>query len=823
MKNIKLFLFLCFVINYSFIFSQENISKIIVNPFQKEALLREKVFIHINKTIYFTNENIWFTAYVSEDSKNKPSNYTTNLHVNLLNTKGDIIDSKKIFIKNGTGYGNFLINEKHPSGKFYIQGFTNFMNNFGKENVFIQEIDIINPAIKSEITQNKSTNNYDVQLFPESGYLLEDTQNIVGIKALINDKGYPFTGRIENSKGIEITTFKGNFLGMSKCEFFYSKNETYTAVININNTTQKISLPKANSTGIIFSINNKNTDKIKLTLKTNKETLPTLNDESLAILVYRNNYISEAVTLSLKNNQQITQELYFDKSKMLHGVNIITLFKNNQPIAERKFFIERSNQQTAILIEKLKTVNDSINFKIQTINSKNKAVDSQLSISVLPKDSKAFSEKQNIKSAFLLSPYIKGNIENITFYFKNTNPKEKEFLDLLLLNQGWSAYTLEEKIKEINPTEQFLFEQGFTLHGNVKKNMKGYDISIISNKNRVTAFTKFNKNNDFSFENIYAYKNDSIRMALIKKDQPLMKPKEVVFIVPKPENLNFSYLTNQFNYKNIIENKPISNLKNYTDLNEIRYVDPIAEQLDEVVLKTLAKREETIYEKEMNLAYKRNVLAPSFYQNKKVTEQMEQNYHTIFEYFWSLGFIKTADDGSFFITLRNAPATLTALLKNPDGTFPPTIFIDNLAIKREGNIEMLRQINTTDIDEILINRLGAGGGLQGAGGIIKIYLKKGGHQYFEEESQKLYKELILLTGFDKAKTYFKPQYNLNSKASFNWTEIDWKYSVQTNEKGETFIKVPVNEFSNEFQFIINGFSNNGLLFYDIYTTGNDDF
>jgi len=124
--------FLLFSITQYVIFSQENIITSIIEPLQKESLYREKIFIHFNKTIYFTDENIRFTAYVAEDNKNTPSNYTTNLHVNLLNTNGDIVDSKNLFIKNGVGYGDFLIDSQLNSGKYYIQGFTHYMQNFGK-------------------------------------------------------------------------------------------------------------------------------------------------------------------------------------------------------------------------------------------------------------------------------------------------------------------------------------------------------------------------------------------------------------------------------------------------------------------------------------------------------------------------------------------------------------------------------------------------------------------------------------------------------------------------------------------------------------------
>ena len=47
--------------------------------------------------------------------------------------------------------------------------------------------------------------------------------------------------------------------------------------------------------------------------------------------------------------------------------------------------------------------------------------------------------------------------------------------------------------------------------------------------------------------------------------------------------------------------------------------------------------------------------------------------------------------------------------------------------------------------------------------------------------------------------------------------------LATNENGEVFIKIPTNEISNEFKFIINGFSENGLLFNTIFNTGLPDF
>ena len=188
----------------------------------------------------------------------------------MLKINGDVIDSKNIFINDGVGFGDFFLKKNYPAGKYFIIGFTNYMQNFGSENVFIQEIELVNPTINIEPNQKHYTNNYDIQIFPESGYLLEETENTIGIKALINGKGQSFSGKLVNSKGLEITSFNGNKFGMSKCSFTYLENETYSAIVSINNTSKKITLPKATKAGVIFNLENTDHNYIKLTVRTNK-------------------------------------------------------------------------------------------------------------------------------------------------------------------------------------------------------------------------------------------------------------------------------------------------------------------------------------------------------------------------------------------------------------------------------------------------------------------------------------------------------------------------------------------------------------------------
>jgi hypothetical protein len=157
MKNMKQIFYLILIPH--FLFSQESFKSLVIEPIQKDALYREKVFIHVNKTKFFTNENLWFTAYVGEDKDNTPSKYTTNLRVNLLDKNGNVLETKNIFINKGVGIGDFLIADSYKQGKYYLQGYTNYMKNFGDKNVFIHEIEIINPSVVKQKKPNLTSVN----------------------------------------------------------------------------------------------------------------------------------------------------------------------------------------------------------------------------------------------------------------------------------------------------------------------------------------------------------------------------------------------------------------------------------------------------------------------------------------------------------------------------------------------------------------------------------------------------------------------------------------------------------------------------------------
>jgi len=149
--------------------AQETLGKSF-KALQENPVLKEKVFIHANKTSYSQDDVIWFKAYVA-DTLNHPSIHTTKLYVNLLDERGNAIFKKNVLIKNGIGLGQFELNNAISPGNYYIQGYTNYMRNFGNDYNYLQKIEVQGDSSWSIIAPVQ--NQYDIQVLPDPSIVLE--------------------------------------------------------------------------------------------------------------------------------------------------------------------------------------------------------------------------------------------------------------------------------------------------------------------------------------------------------------------------------------------------------------------------------------------------------------------------------------------------------------------------------------------------------------------------------------------------------------------------------------------------------------------------
>lgn len=741
-------------------------------PLQKNSIPQEKIFVHTNKTSFFVDDIIWFKAYVA-NSGNGPSTQTTSLTVNLLSSEKELIFEKNIFIFKGVGTGQFELNTSLLPGRYYLQAYTNHSRNFGDSFIYLQEIVVLG---KNDEKGNLEKTHYDIQVLPEGGYLLEDTENTIGIKSMINGQGSDFSGKIINSKNDPVADFTDEHLGMTKSGFFYEKDEKYSAIVKINDTLIKVEMPIAKSNGVLLSVDNLK-DSLLLSLKTNKASLNESVGLEYYLLYHQRNKIIGFLGIEMSDSLKAT--IKSAKNIFPEGVNTVTLFENNRPIAERKFFIEKTNRQIKPAIKKINTETDSVVYKLDLKNT-HYSSKADLSISILPAKAKNFDEKQNIKSSFLLKPFVKGHVANPAYYFKKENKKRKEHLDLLLLTQGWSKYSLEKMIGHLNPKPTFDFEIGNKLSGEIMGPLLHDRLALISRDDKLIDAIFLNSKKRFLFDRLLIYKGDTLKISYLNKSGEALKPNPICLDTfetnpfPLPENLP-------------VFDKSIEKIKSKN--SEFDWFPKGTIALDEVLLTGKKKSEVYLRKRKIIKEYKQLVFDIGRYYEVPLLEKYKDFNDDLMSFLRIRESVNLVNQGAeYYLKVPFSEALLFI-----DGRQMESFDLPSIHVKME------------NIKHIMVKIVRGGG---------RVY------QVFTDDNYKknvieLFNEHIVQNGYDKEKEYYLPFYEFENDQLFDWMEIDWKPKLKTNENGEAFFKIKVNEIQNNYLFSIQGFTNDGLLISEI--------
>src|SRR5688572_22833334 len=102
----------------------------------------EKIYLQFDKPFYKPGEDIWFNAFVLNSTTHKPSATSEVVYVELLDPKGTVASQLSLVVKEGTAHGDFALQENSPGGLYQIRAYTQWLKNFGEENIFKKEIQV---------------------------------------------------------------------------------------------------------------------------------------------------------------------------------------------------------------------------------------------------------------------------------------------------------------------------------------------------------------------------------------------------------------------------------------------------------------------------------------------------------------------------------------------------------------------------------------------------------------------------------------------------------------------------------------------------------
>lgn len=776
----RLFLFVLIILNGSLTLAQVNNDLLSTyQDYSKEA--REVAYLHLNKSTYIKGEAIGFTAYVFDKKDKKPSNLTTNLYVSIEDRNENTIAKKLIRIMDGVGANTFVIDSAFTSGYYTIKAYTNWMLNFNEQNHYVESIRIIDPESEEFIATEITTNLLDAQFLPESGHLLHGVLNTIGVVVKDNlGYGVPnIEGTVFGKDNEVLTSFKTNKMGIGKFPLFPEMNTPYRVRINHGNKDFDFNLNQnIEQKGVIISLN-RNKSKVFISIVTNEESLGLLKNKAYRLL-WHNGDKSNLMDVNFTDNTTVT--IGIELASASPGVNILTLFnERNQPVAERLFFnyegikILKSDKISAS--KQMDSVAVALNFKNIDANAL-----SNVSISILPEETKSYNKHHNILSYLYLQPYIKGEIEQGKYYFTEIDAKKQFELDNLLITQGWSSYNWNTIFNgSSNPS--YTFEQGIRYKVNINSQSNDLTSSYLMHAVGETdaQVFKVNKNDkSFMIDNVFPMENDRLFLSKVKSNDVLESAKLYVQSFPNsiPKlSAKSVYLNPKFDY-NI--STSLNNAIQFEKLNDMQ-------QLDEITVSTRVSKTKTRIQK----------LSEHKYGKIKIVEEADRmSFGSLTDYLQFLGLTIDESNGGFALYVgysglknnstanygsssgRPSASTSDSGMSNAVTIKPMTVYLDDVQLVDQS---ILNQYPLNNVDYVEINRRGTGGGARGASGEVKIYSYYGSDL---QDNRKTGLGVELPLTFSADKKFYVPKYQYyNDDFYKQYGTVDWKPKLVPDATG----------------------------------------
>ncbi|WP_029038168.1 hypothetical protein [Salinimicrobium xinjiangense] len=784
--------------------SAQNPQQSLLKTLQEfHSIPKEVAYLHLNKTVLLQGEQLGFSAYLVKKSDLTPSKATSNLYVQVKNESGEVVKQKLLLVEEGVASNVIAIDTSFASGEYTITAFTNWMRNFEEQNYFTESFRVISSNL--DHVQQKEEVGPDVQFLPESGHLLSNAINTVGV--VVKDKsGYGLSNAtlMINDGSKVINKISLNRFGIGRFTLIPEYGKKYSAVLFY----QGKEIPVAFNTpivseGIILSAVQRNKE-LRLLVSTNAATSAKIKNQPY-FLVVQNRGLVEAHELRFGDKENIP--VILDLDYLESGINIFTLVdENRQPIAERLFFNYECLPVKGMKEPQIIAVKDSLQVKFSTQEPDS----TRISVSILPQQTLSYNRNHSIVSYNLLQPYVKGTIEEGSWYFTDITEEKKYELDNLLLTQGWSSYNWES-IFNFEEKLPYPFEEGVVLKGimntrDSRRNELKYMIHATENSNPMVLEIPSDKD-AFIVDGFQPVEGEQLFISRVKNNDKLL-----------PAGLSVQFYPSAIPFfrpgSNILPQRPLVSSAANNNFIAVRAFENPGEELREVLLETKIDR---VRERERKLG------AHSYGQVHVVKDNDIPLYHTLGGYLSSKGLGVSEGGGNFKVVHSlSALALFSDPNSEPDPEAPPApilgssdggmaIFLDGVPIMDQN---MFYQYPLASIDYIEINKTGMGNGFMGSKGSIKIYSSL--QSRYSSRDRTRIQQFDIPLAYSSEKQYYVPKYeNDNDSFFISYGVIDWIPSLSSEGGEELSFRIKKPEV--DFQMIIEGFTADGTLIYDVKT------
>lgn len=761
---------------------KEQIAKVLADYFYLE---RENIHVHFDKKIFLTSEKIWFKGYVFHRKMNMPFFATTNIYASLIDQEGNILETQLLYGSLASFSGSFALGEKIKSGKYYLQFYTNWMNNFTEDESAIYEVDIINPdqGIASDLGRPDLTKiNFNFRA--EGGTIVKDCVNSIGI-SISDCNGYPVpatSANIVNENGEVLKTIPLNSMGYGRFDLTGNPAGLKAEVI-VHGNTHRSPLPSAELKGIAITVNNyAMPDKVIINLRTNNITKNSLGSKPLYMVIQQD---AKAVIADFNfTDGKLEHTLVLPQTDFFSGLNTIRLLDNDlNQIAERIVF----KYPAGSLKTEVQKGKRYSNHTELTANVGYPAMN--VSVSVLPGETASIVTDNDIYSSFLISPYIEDKNHVAAKYFLESYSKAKHYeLDLFLLNQQ-SKYNWRN-IMHNPPKNSHTFDIGVTLKATINqniKNRKDYKVRVVSLAGMFDEQVDINEKGEIQLENLILADSSMVKFSLIDKSGKTQQIKLYPQIFNNIRQYNKKY-------------KPLPQSCAFNSESAALFADLDLPLLPKNTI-MLEAVELTADKKELKFS---RAAGHGQLRGYKISETDSKNFFYILDFIRYHGFDvenNGVDVGIYGRTMNTINGQRTS----------PLIYMDNIIVR---DFSVLLNIQTADIDEFYVNQHAMVPSVDNRMGIVRMYMKKTWERPVKGSTDN---NFIVKNGYKTIKPFENITYSTTSDEGFqNFGLIDWEPMVLPDGSGEFKLEIP-HTAQSRIKLLIEGFSADGKLISEIKT------
>ena len=457
---------------------------------------QEKVYLHFDNTGYFRGETIWFKAYVVRADSYKYTDMSSVLYVELLNPTGDVIETRKLKVKDGQADGSFKLDNLFTSGFYEVRAYTRYMTNWDDAGIFSRVFPVFNapkkegdyshPVISKLGYQKRlpdvrvadeagdsiymeTDGKLSVRFFPEGGRLVRGLRSRVAFDVTA-ENGQPsaeYSGFLTLSDGekTEVRTFRE---GRGVFDYIPGDKPAVMTLKDHKGREREFVLPEADSEGCVMRVE-ATSDEFIDAIVTHS---PRVSGRLGMVLVNSGNVEGFSV-VSL--NGEVTG-CRFKKSAMTEGVNQIALINDRgEVVAERMVFVYPHKDV------------DTIGISGSALSPCGKVViEAQIrprttfSIAIRDYDHEVNGAQSDAATYLLLSSDLKGYIHNPAYYLESDDEEHRRATDLLMMVQGWRRYDIAQMMNDDKLEAKRPIEDRLLLIGRLKQVKKKYGVENVN-------------------------------------------------------------------------------------------------------------------------------------------------------------------------------------------------------------------------------------------------------------------------------------------------------------------------------------------------------